>query len=374
MASTVEVGTGEVFVTQLGPLPVLVVRSTEGDLRAFHNVCPHRGHPVCLASGPRHELQCKYHRWTFGLDGSLLKRPDPESFSTEGAGLSPLRVEERGGLVWLNASSTGGELTDWLGPADPLLCGQNLGKMSLTNHVSVELACNWKLSAEVHLESYHVHTLHPEVLPWVNDTEIGLETLGMHGAMTVPLAQPSGRLDNSSQLLEERLSQHQIDGKGLSQQEKRAAFAKAELNALKSKGIDTRGLTPERLVENQFISLFPNTQLNSYGHSVMLFRHHPHPTDPARCRFEQQVFSLEQGAPSRRATHRTVAADDPAIGPITAADLNIAERLQSGAHSPAFSPEYSDQELLLQHFYAVLDDYMERRIVNSQSTEPAPSS
>jgi hypothetical protein len=246
--------------------------------------------------------------------------------------------------------------------------------MSLTSHVSVELACNWKLSAEVHLESYHVHTLHPEVLPWVGDTEITLETLGIHGAMRVPLAQPSGRLAESSGLLDQRLSEHGVDSEGLSLDEKRLAFAQAELAALRGRGIDTHTLEATQLIENRFIGLFPNTQLNSYGHSVMLFRHHPHPTDPGQCRFEQQIFSLEEGTPSRRSAHRVVAASDPAVGPITEADLAVAQRLQSGAHSPAFAPQFSDQELLLRHFYSVLGDYVERRIVSSQSTEPAPSS
>jgi phenylpropionate dioxygenase-like ring-hydroxylating dioxygenase large terminal subunit len=374
VAGAVEVEPGEVLVTQLGPFPVLVIRSPEGDLRAFHNVCPHRGHPVCSTSGPRRELQCTYHRWTFGLDGGLLRRPDAESFSTEGQGLSPLRVDELAGLIWLNADPTGVELADWLGPVRSLLCAQGLDRMSLTSHVSVELACNWKLSAEVHLESYHVHTLHPEVLPWVGDTEITLETLGIHGAMRVPLAQPSGRLAESSGLLDQRLSEHGVDSEGLSLHEKRLAFAQAELASLRGRGIDTHTLEATQLIENRFIGLFPNTQLNSYGHSVMLFRHHPHPTDPGQCRFEQQIFSLEEGPPSRRSTHRVVAASDPAVGPITEADLAVAQRLQSGAHSPAFAPQFSDQELLLRHFYSVLDDYVERRIVSSQSTEPGPSS
>jgi len=328
---------------------------------------------VCDVSGTARHLQCPYHGWTFGLDGGLRHRPDGQSFSAEGRGLRPIRVEEAGGLVWLSAAESGPDLAAWLGPMLPMLRAQGLERMSLTSHVSVMLDCNWKLSSEVHLESYHVHSLHPDVLPWVDDTAVRVQALGMHGAMWVPMARPSGRLTAPTQMLAERLAQHGIAAEGMSLTEQRQAFGAAELAVLQNKGADTGDLTPERLVETQFLHLFPNVQLNAYGHSIMLFRHHPHPTDPGRCRFEQQIFSLVPGDPTRGALPRTVPYDDPAIGPVTAADLLVAQRLQESANSPAFDPEWSEQELLIRHFYEVLSDYVDRRTVSSQSSDPLPS-
>src|SRR5919197_853566 len=73
---TLEVGQpGSYATTRAGHLPVVLVRDRDGMLRAFVNVCRHRGSLVCDGSGRRETLQCPYHAWTYALDGSLLAAP-----------------------------------------------------------------------------------------------------------------------------------------------------------------------------------------------------------------------------------------------------------------------------------------------------------
>ena len=74
---------GHVIVTSVGPYPVIVVHDGV-TVRAFHNVCPHRGHPICETDGQHKRLRCPYHHWTFALDGQRLRRPDPEDFADDG--------------------------------------------------------------------------------------------------------------------------------------------------------------------------------------------------------------------------------------------------------------------------------------------------
>ncbi|MEL6342691.1 MAG: aromatic ring-hydroxylating dioxygenase subunit alpha [Myxococcota bacterium] len=348
---------GDVVVSAVGPFPVLIVHDGEA-VRSFHNVCPHRGHPLCTADGHHKRLRCPYHHWTFALNGRRLRRPDPGDFADEGHGLSPLTVEVFAGLIWLRVAADGPSLSDWLGAAASLLVEQGLERMSLTSHVFVELACNWKLSVEVHLESYHVHALHAEVLGWVDDTAATVSAVGRHGAMTVPMAQPSGRLSAPNDLVAQQLARLGVDPAGMDLDAQRAAFGAASLAALQRKGADVTGLTAERLVENRFLQLFPNVQLNGYGDRIMLFRHHPHPTDPTRCRFEQQIFERTSGSPVRAAQPRQVSPDDAAIGPVTAADLHVAQHLQRSAVSPAFAPDWSTQEILVRRFHEAVADFI----------------
>src|SRR5690349_17100153 len=68
---TGQVDPGSFFAATAGEIPVVVTRAREGDLRAFLNVCRHRGHIVASGSGQRESLQCPYHAWTYGLDGQL---------------------------------------------------------------------------------------------------------------------------------------------------------------------------------------------------------------------------------------------------------------------------------------------------------------
>ena len=362
VAAEVELADEEGFVaTGLGPLPVFVLRDG-AKLRAFHNVCSHRGHLVCTGSGTLRSLVCPYHHWRFDRSGRLVERPDAGDFEGTGRDLTPLRCTTFAGLVWVCADPATAELSDWLGDAAEALEAQGLARMSLTSDVRVPLSCNWKLSVEVHCEGYHVHALHPEVLNWVDDTRVDVQALGLHGAMQIPLARPSPRGEADPHAVHARLREllgTSADVGELSAEAARTRLAEAEHAALDADGVDVGWLPAERLVENHFLQLFPAVQLNGYGSRVMLFRHQPDPMDPARTVFRQQIFELSAQPPACRATPREVSLEDPAVGNVTGADLALAQRLQAGVASPAFArPEWSRQELLLRRFHAAVEDHL----------------
>jgi hypothetical protein len=98
--------------------------------------------------------------------------------------------------------------------------------------------------------------------------------------------------------------------------------------------------------------LFPGFQLNLHARGGLAFRHVPHPVDPARCRFEQWTV----GAPARRWSPAPTHADDARIGPITAADLHVAEALQRGTRAASYDrPRWQPGEEALAWFHAELD-------------------
>src|SRR3712207_6571105 len=85
--------------------PIVITHGIDGELRGFYNVCRHRAGQVALSKGNRKSLQCRYHGWTYGLDGTLRAAPEMEAtegFSKEEFGLRPIRVDRWGPFVFAN--------------------------------------------------------------------------------------------------------------------------------------------------------------------------------------------------------------------------------------------------------------------------------
>jgi choline monooxygenase len=148
-----------------GDVPVAVVRDRGGELRAFLNVCRHRGSVVVQGAGRRETLQCPYHAWTYDLDGRLKSAPrsqrEPE-FDADGIALLPLAVETWGPLVFVNPDPDAAPLAESLGPVTGhLLRDVDPGLLRFRRRSEFELACNWKVAIENYLECYHCPVAHP---------------------------------------------------------------------------------------------------------------------------------------------------------------------------------------------------------------------
>src|SRR5687768_16287278 len=99
---------GDFFTYKVGTESVIVVRDRAGEIRAFHNVCRHRGSRICKAEqGNAHRLVCPYHRWTYELDGALVLDTSKE-FGVDRAGysLKPVAIENAAGLLFISLSAS----------------------------------------------------------------------------------------------------------------------------------------------------------------------------------------------------------------------------------------------------------------------------
>jgi choline monooxygenase len=157
---------GSFFATQAGHVPVVVVRDREGVLRAFVNVCRHRGHIVASGAGCRETLQCPYHAWTYDLDGSLRRAPRSErepAFDASGLGLVPVSVDTWGPWVFVNPDCGAAPLAETLADLPALLAesGLDFGVLRFHSHHEWEQAVNWKVALENYLECYHCPLAHP---------------------------------------------------------------------------------------------------------------------------------------------------------------------------------------------------------------------
>jgi len=155
------------FVTaRAGVVPVVIVRGRDNELRAFVNVCRHRGYLLCDGAGKRETIQCPYHAWTYELDGSLRTAPRSEmepGFDREGLGLVPILVDTWGPFVFVNPDTSGGTLAEHLGDLPRIVAegGVDVDGLVFHERTEGEYDANWKVCVENYLECYHCAIAHP---------------------------------------------------------------------------------------------------------------------------------------------------------------------------------------------------------------------
>jgi phenylpropionate dioxygenase-like ring-hydroxylating dioxygenase large terminal subunit len=160
---------GTFFTTVVGREPILVLRGHDGQLRAFHNVCPHRGARLLEGAGACKAIVCPYHAWRFNQDGSLANIPKREYFGDvplDEASLAPASVDIWRGFVFVNPLADAPPLLAHLGEFVDFLGGysQPLEDLRLVTTVTFDEAVNWKIVVENYVEDYHFTFLHPGTL------------------------------------------------------------------------------------------------------------------------------------------------------------------------------------------------------------------
>ena len=164
---------GDYFEYRCGPYSVLIVRGDDGTLRAFQNVCRHRGNSLCAGAGSDlRELRCGYHGWTWDLAGSLKRVPNRKGFGALPMAELPLfavRVDTWERLVFVNLDSGAPPLADYLEAVPADIAWLGLGDFRCYATMTVEVDANWKTIADGFSETYHIQTLHPELHRCMDD-------------------------------------------------------------------------------------------------------------------------------------------------------------------------------------------------------------
>jgi glycine betaine catabolism A len=181
---------------QVGRESVLVVRSRDGQLRAFLNVCRHRGAQICTedSGAVKRAFQCPYHAWTYDLEGKLIAAPNltkmPDIDRVE-YGLVPVALREWLGYAWVCLAKEPpsfeddvvASIVERLGDVDSIE-RYDLDSLSVGRRITYDVQANWKLIIENFMECYHCATIHPElteVLPEFADGYAAQYFVG-HGA------------------------------------------------------------------------------------------------------------------------------------------------------------------------------------------------
>ena len=160
-------GSGDHVIADLAGLPILAVRGADGVIRVFHNVCRHRAGPIAQCDGlAAKSLRCRYHGWTYTLEGQLRAAPEMngvEAFDVADIRLPQLAVRVWQGLVFAAMDATRAPDFDAFVAGIDARLGDDRGLEHYGNHhrASYDIACNWKVYVDNYLEGYHVPHVHP---------------------------------------------------------------------------------------------------------------------------------------------------------------------------------------------------------------------
>ncbi len=185
---------GDFFSCEVLDQPLVVLRDREGGLRAFYNVCPHRAAVVAQGRGNRKSLQCKYHGWTYGLDGKLLRAPEFEgvkNWQPDEVCLQPVRVEAWGPWVFVNLDPRAPAMESTYGAIGREIAeaGFELDTMRLVERRDYLIDCNWKVYVDNYLEGYHLPIAHPGLFREVDYDQYRVETHRYYSKQHAPIRQ-----------------------------------------------------------------------------------------------------------------------------------------------------------------------------------------
>ncbi|WP_282151958.1 aromatic ring-hydroxylating oxygenase subunit alpha [Ruegeria atlantica] len=163
---------GDYMTAKAGHFTLVVIRGNDGELRAFHNICRHRGTELldhgCGNAGKT--VVCPYHSWTFGLDGALRGIPDQQAcfpdINKKENGLHRASVAVFKGIVFVNPEPDQ-DLSEWLSGLEDVVWPHDITSPELISYgepVTYEMQCNWKVFFENAIDGYHLAYLHKNTL------------------------------------------------------------------------------------------------------------------------------------------------------------------------------------------------------------------
>ncbi len=331
---------------------IIVCRTTKGEVRAYHNICRHRGNklvwndmPLEETSGTCRQFICKYHAWRYDLEGTLTYVQQEEEFfdlDKERYGLVPVHCEVWEGFIFVNfAAEPEQTLTDFLGPMITDLAGYPFDKMTSRFTYRSEVKANWKLYMDAFQEFYHAPVLHANQTPTAYSkaaAQAGFEAPhyridGPHRLVSTSGVRPWEMADELRKPIED------ICKSGLF-----GPWDAPDLGAMPV-GLNPAKCEPWGLDSFQ---LFPNFVILFWG-QVWYLTYHYWPTSYNTHTFECTLYFPQPRTPRERLGQELAAATFKEYG---LQDANTLEATQTSIESRAVEEFlYCDQEILLRHLH-----------------------
>jgi Rieske 2Fe-2S family protein len=195
---------GQYFVREMNGRNIVVTRNDRGEVKAFHNVCRHRGTRLCAEAAGQlpGSIQCPYHAWTYDLDGRLIGAPHMDEvphFHKPDYSLLGVQAGEWDGHIFLNLDADPAPLAAQLGPLAAKFRGWRMQDLRRGHRIVYDVKANWKLIIQNYNECLHCPNLHPALnklshylsgeneplrptyMGGLMDLRPGVETLSMDG-------------------------------------------------------------------------------------------------------------------------------------------------------------------------------------------------
>jgi Rieske 2Fe-2S family protein len=186
-------GAGDYRLVSIGGESLIVLQDQQAMLRAFFNICRHRGTRLCTAEQGRlsETIQCPYHAWTYGLDGRLIGAPhmnEVEGFQKSDYPLHAATLAEWEGFVFVNLSREPRPFAEAFTPLLHRFERFNLPALASVRRIVYDVQANWKLIAQNYSECLHCPTIHPELsakLPYTSGANDLVEGPYLGGYMQI---------------------------------------------------------------------------------------------------------------------------------------------------------------------------------------------
>ncbi len=317
--SSAVAGPKDFLAEDIGDVPVLIVRQLDGTLKAFLNVCRHRGSKVTFENcGNRGSFSCPYHAWTYRTDGSLANVTNADDFGDvdrSTLGLVELPVEERHGLIWVVLQPGASiDVAKHLGPIfDPELEAYGIDTFVVERAFTTRARANWKVIIDGFLETYHLGFLHRTTIgPHIRTNLAPFRTLGPHGCMTA---------------------------------------VRTSFDRIRGEDVQTSDIAPHLVHAYQ---LFPNTVIVWSGRHFEVWLVHPDGEDPNRSVVKVLVLGraaeVEDPANDYWERNWVVVTDT-----VLTEDMTVGESIQHGFNSGAQTHvTFGRNEPGVQHFHAMV--------------------
>jgi phenylpropionate dioxygenase-like ring-hydroxylating dioxygenase large terminal subunit len=382
---------GDYFKYDVGPESFIITRTGPGeeDIAAYYNVCQHRGNRLVMDDfGSVDHFTCLFHTWQWNLDGSLKQITDRETFRenlvADNPPLTQARCEIWDGFVFINMDDDAEPLLDFLDPLPEHLKAYNFKDMKIIKDLQTPWPCNWKIGHDAFIEVYHVHAVHPEILPFFNDYQVQWDTYRAgHSRQLLKFGEISHRFEDQESinpglaaLLEEvnvapeDFPDNPDDSRRLIQEAKRA---KAE-----RLGLDYSGFTDNQLSDDWNYGIFPNVTFNAHPEGLLIQRFRPHAKDPEKMTYDLMVLFNPVDDPTYRVPaymgveddvdisgkvrpeRRFIGHGEPGLGDVISQDARMMEYVQQGINSRGYGgARYSEMEQQLRHWHREWERYMD---------------
>ena len=377
---------GDYTTFDIGAESIVVVRQKDASIRAFYNVCPHRGNKIALNDmGSVDKFTCAFHAWQFCTSGKLLQITDEESFHPQlikhRPGLTEVRCDTVGGLIFVNMDGKAPPLSEWIGLPKGYIENYRIDQMHVVRHVRTEWRGNWKVGVDAFYETYHLPHIHPQTQGVMEDfSQYDLYPNGF-SRMIVPICTKSHRIEDQDtvtpdlQYMMQEAGMNPADYQGSAQGVRTAVQASKRARARRL-GLDHYDqLTDGQLTDSWATGMFPNVQIGMHPEGVFIMRFLPHPTDPERFYYDnitmyRYVDDANYFVPGwmglPKDTDVTGATRPPVerysieqradLGPVLNQDVELVAAVQQGSRSRGFKgPLWCEQESRVRHFHRELD-------------------
>ncbi|MDR7166435.1 phenylpropionate dioxygenase-like ring-hydroxylating dioxygenase large terminal subunit [Nocardia kruczakiae] len=356
---------------------IIVVRTAPDTLRAYHNVCAHRGRRLVDtppgahdAHGQRKQFVCGFHGWRYDLEGRNTFVPERGDWTcglTErNDGLPPVRIDTWGGWVWINLDSGCEPLRDYLEPAASLLDPFHLENMRYRWRRWLTFDCNWKVAFEAFMETYHVPYTHPEFMNFGNFLGWG-RAQGRHS--NIGYDAPKGMEENQGKLRigagpDARISTAQLqnftwENANTNTTETMVEVANRLADELPAdtapdqvmrywldtcrkedaeRGVVWPTVDPDIVAKSGTAwQIFPNFQIGHALNNMLCYRFRPYGYDPDTCIFEAAVFELFPPGAEPETEWIYTPVGDPGWRTVLPQDFDNMAAVQQGMKSRGFA-------------------------------------